>query len=124
MECRTGKPVELSFFPVPNIDEVQFGTAINKAFGTEVAKDLGMGEYKPGSTIRTYLVQYCNIYWAKKASGVCVVIIASRQDGGCTHAQVNQYPRPTEIEIESSPRTPAFVFGRFLKTEGGCRARV
>ncbi|CAM9173274.1 unnamed protein product [Ectocarpus sp. 8 AP-2014] len=65
---RTGKPVEICFFPVPNLEEVQFGTATNKAFGTEVAKDLGMGEYKPGSTIRTYLVQYSNIYWAKKAS--------------------------------------------------------
>lgn len=64
---RTGKPVEVCFFPVPNIDEVQFGTSLNKAFGTEVAKDLGMGDYKPGSTIRTYLVQYSNVYWAKKA---------------------------------------------------------
>ena len=66
---RTGKPVEICFFPVPNIEEVQFGTALNKAFGTEVAKDLGMGDYKPGSTIRTYLVQYSNVYWAKKARG-------------------------------------------------------
>lgn len=72
IERRTGKPVELCFFPVPNIDEVQFGTSLNKAFGTEVAKDLGMGEYKPGSTIRTYLVQYSNIYWAKKVSEVSV----------------------------------------------------
>eukprot|EP00752_Nemacystus_decipiens_P009091 g8117.t1 len=74
---RTGKPVEISFFPVPNIDEVQFGTALNKAFGTEVAKDLGMGEYKPGSTIKTYLVQYSNVYWAKKLAdglgGTCWV---------------------------------------------------
>lgn len=68
---RTGKPVEICFFPVPNLEEVQFGTATNKAFGTEVAKDLGMDEYKPGSTIRTYLVQYSNIYWAKKASFWC-----------------------------------------------------
>lgn len=75
---RTGKPVEICFFPVPNIEEVQFGTALNKAFGTEVAKDLGMGDYKPGSTIRTYLVQYSNIYWAKKARGggatICFVL--------------------------------------------------
>lgn len=63
---RTGKPVEICFFPVPNLEEVSFGTATNKAFGIEVAKDLGMAEYKPGSTIRTYLVQYSNIYWAKK----------------------------------------------------------
>lgn len=78
MERRTGKPVEISFFPVPNIDEVQFGTALNKAFGTEVAKDLGMGEYKPGSTIKTYLVQYSNIYWAKKASFFSVCVVVSR----------------------------------------------
>lgn len=71
---RTGKPVEISFFPVPNIDEVSFGTATNKAFGTEVAKDLGMAEYKPGSTIRTYLVQYSNIYWAKKVLGGSVLV--------------------------------------------------
>lgn len=65
---RTGKPVEVCFFPVPNIDEVSFGTALNKAFGVEVASDLGMDGYKPGSTIRTYLVQYSNVYWAKKVS--------------------------------------------------------
>ncbi|CAM9842669.1 unnamed protein product [Ectocarpus sp. 12 AP-2014] len=36
-----------------------------------------MDEYKPGSTIRTYLVQYSNIYWAKKLAdglgGTCWV---------------------------------------------------
>lgn len=58
--------MEVCFFPVPNVDEVTFGTPTNKAFGAEVAVDLGMGEYKPGSTIRTYLVQYSNVYWAKK----------------------------------------------------------
>lgn len=67
--------MEISFFAVPNIDEVSFGTAINKAFGTEVAKDLGMGEYKPGSTIRTYLVQYSNIYWAKKVCKEGLVLV-------------------------------------------------
>lgn len=65
--------MEVCFFPVPNIDEVTFGTPTNKAFGTEVAVDLGMGEYKPGSTIRTYLVQYSNVYWAKKVRYILLV---------------------------------------------------
>lgn len=88
--------MEICFFPVPNIEEVSFGTAINKAFGTEVAKDLGMGEYKPGSTIRTYLVQYSNIYWAKKVRGLCscvcvrVCSYACRLYVVCNHTTVDR----------------------------------
>ncbi|CAM9677463.1 unnamed protein product [Choristocarpus tenellus] len=79
---RTGKPVEINFFPVPNIDEVQFGTATNQLFGKEVAIDLGMGEYKPGSTIRTYLLPFSNVYWAKKlAEGLGGTVWVVTTDG-------------------------------------------
>ncbi|CAM9475372.1 unnamed protein product [Discosporangium mesarthrocarpum] len=79
---RKGKPVEVCFFPVPNFDEVKFGTPTNQAFGKEVAKDLGMGEYKPGSTIRTYLVEFSNVYWAKKlADGLGGTVWVATTDG-------------------------------------------
>ncbi|CAN0030726.1 unnamed protein product [Scytosiphon promiscuus] len=91
----TGKPVEISFFPVPNLEEVQFGTATNKAFGTEVAKDLGMEEYKPGSTIRTYLVQYSNIYWAKKAS--TAGLLADGLGGTCWVATSDGLKKDTSV---------------------------
>lgn len=56
----------LLLFPsVPNIDEVSFGTALNAKWGKEAAINLGMPPYKPGSLMRTYLIQFSNVYWAK-----------------------------------------------------------
>ncbi|CAM9234552.1 unnamed protein product [Sphacelaria rigidula] len=95
---KTGKPVEVCFFPVPNIDEVAFGTATNKAFGIEVAADLGMGEYKPGSTIRTYLVAYSNVYWAKKlADGLGGVVWVVTSDGLKKDASVIKKPGKAKL---------------------------
>eukprot|EP00544_Gedaniella_sp_CCMP2646_P007005 CAMPEP_0202479946 /NCGR_PEP_ID=MMETSP1361-20130828/126_1 /ASSEMBLY_ACC=CAM_ASM_000849 /TAXON_ID=210615 /ORGANISM="Staurosira complex sp., Strain CCMP2646" /LENGTH=293 /DNA_ID=CAMNT_0049107321 /DNA_START=43 /DNA_END=924 /DNA_ORIENTATION=- len=70
------KNIEVQFPPVPNLDEVRFGTPLNKKFGTDVvAKDLKVvGGYKPGSDVSRYLVSYSNVYWAKK--------IASATSGG------------------------------------------
>ncbi|KAG5177821.1 immunophilin [Tribonema minus] len=64
--AKVGRPVEVLFPCVPNLDEVAFGTPLNQAFGKSVARDLGMPEYKPGSKIKTYLVQFSNVYWAKR----------------------------------------------------------
>jgi len=70
------KKIEVNFPPVPNVEEVRFGTPLNKKFGTSVvAKDLKFeGGYKPGSEISRQLIAYSNIYWAKK--------IASAAKGG------------------------------------------
>jgi hypothetical protein len=67
--CAAGKrKIEVNFPPVPNLEEVRFGTPMNKKFGTEViAKDLSIkGGYKPGSDVSRQLVGFSNVYWAKK----------------------------------------------------------
>lgn len=103
---KTGKPVEVCFFPVPNIDEVTFGTPTNKAFGTEVAVDLGMGEYKPGSTIRTYLVQYSNVYWAKKlADGLGGTVWIATADGLKKDSSVIKKPGKAKFCNLKKPET-------------------
>jgi hypothetical protein len=48
------------------IAQVAFGTVLNQSFGKEAAIDLGMPEYKPGSKIKTYLIPFSNVYWAKR----------------------------------------------------------
>mmetsp|Transcript_16724 Transcript_16724/g.22115 ORF Transcript_16724/g.22115 Transcript_16724/m.22115 type:complete len:341 (+) Transcript_16724:155-1177(+) len=58
--------VEVYFNPVPNLDEVKFGTPLNQAFGIEIANDLGAPEYKPGSLVKRYLLEFSQLYWAKK----------------------------------------------------------
>jgi Domain of unknown function (DUF1995) len=70
------KRIEVNFPPVPNVDEVKFGTPLNQKFGTTiVAKDLNVvGGYKPGSDVSRNLIAYSNIYWAKR--------IASSVGGG------------------------------------------
>lgn len=62
------KNIEVNFPPVPNLDEVRFGTPLNKKFGTNVvAKDLRfVGGYKPGSDVSRNLVAYSNVFWAKR----------------------------------------------------------
>ena len=62
------KKIEVNFPPVPNVEEVRFGTPLNKKFGSNVvAKDLGIpGGYKPGSEISRQLIAFSNVYWAKK----------------------------------------------------------
>lgn len=65
------KKIEVQFPPVPNLEEVKFGTPLNQRFGKKViAKDLGIkGGYKPGSRVSRELVAYSNVYWAKKIAG-------------------------------------------------------
>ena len=63
--------MEVQFPPVPNVDEVKFGTPLNQKFGTNlVARDLKVkGGYKPGSKVSRNLLAYANIYWAKRLAG-------------------------------------------------------
>lgn len=72
--------IEVNFPPVPNLDEVRFGTPLNKKLGKDVvAKNLNIvGGYKAGSNISRNLVAYSNVYWAKQISSsikkpVCVL---------------------------------------------------
>ena len=63
--------MEVQFPPVPNVDEVKFGTPLNQKFGSQlVARDLKIrGGYKPGSNVSRNLLAYSNVYWAKKIAG-------------------------------------------------------
>jgi len=72
--------IEVNFPPVPNLDEVRFGTPLNQKLGKEVvAKNLQIvGGYKAGSNVSRNLVAYSNIYWAKQIASsmkkpVCVL---------------------------------------------------
>mmetsp|Transcript_6401 Transcript_6401/g.15173 ORF Transcript_6401/g.15173 Transcript_6401/m.15173 type:complete len:318 (-) Transcript_6401:1133-2086(-) len=63
--------IEVNLPSVPNLEEVRFGTPLNKKFGkTVVAKDLSVkGGYTPGSDISRQQLSYANIYWAKQIAG-------------------------------------------------------
>eukprot|EP00537_Pseudo-nitzschia_pungens_P004117 CAMPEP_0172378416 /NCGR_PEP_ID=MMETSP1060-20121228/69410_1 /TAXON_ID=37318 /ORGANISM="Pseudo-nitzschia pungens, Strain cf. cingulata" /LENGTH=306 /DNA_ID=CAMNT_0013106133 /DNA_START=567 /DNA_END=1487 /DNA_ORIENTATION=+ len=63
--------IEVNLPPVPNVEEVRFGTPLNQKFGkTVVAKDLKVqGGYFPGSDISRQQLSYANIYWAKQIAG-------------------------------------------------------
>jgi predicted CopG family antitoxin len=68
----SGKRImEVQFPPVPNVDEVKFGTPLNQKFGqSQLARDLKCkGGYKPGSKLSRNLLPYANIYWAKRIAG-------------------------------------------------------
>ena len=77
------KKIEVNFPPVPNVEEVRFGTPLNQKFGkTVVAKDLAVkGGYKPGSEVSRQLIAFSNVYWGKK--------IASSVGGGVLGKPVN-----------------------------------
>jgi len=63
--------IEVQFPPVPNLDEVRFGTPLNKKFGTTVvAKELKVkGGYAPGSDLARQQVAFANVHWAKQLAG-------------------------------------------------------
>jgi hypothetical protein len=62
--------IEVNFPPVPNVEEVRFGTPLNQKFGKQIAPDLKIqGGYTPGSNLSRQLIAYANIYWAKRIAG-------------------------------------------------------
>jgi len=59
--------MEVTFFPVPNPDEVKFGTPLNQRFGKKVAAELKMtSSAKSGVDVLVsrYLSEFSNHYWA------------------------------------------------------------
>lgn len=71
--------IEVNFSPVPNLDEVKFGTPLNQKFGKLVARDLNVPNgYKPGSNIARQQVGYANIYWAKQLAAAMNGIVGER----------------------------------------------
>jgi len=79
------KNIEVNFPPVPNVEEVKFGTPQNLKLGKNVvARDLKLPRgYVPGSYISRNLISYSNIYWAKK--------IAPSLGGGLLGKPVNVF---------------------------------
>lgn len=64
---RKHRLLEVSFPPVPNLEEVDFGTPLNKRFSTRVASALGArGGYRPGSLASRNQVSFANLYWARQ----------------------------------------------------------
>ena len=56
--------IEVSFPPVPNLEEVDFGTAVNQQFSNEIRKELGVSGKAYGSDVRRNLVDFANHFWA------------------------------------------------------------
>lgn len=80
------RQIEVNFPPVPNVDEVRFGTPLNKKFGaTVVAKELKLpGGYFPGSDIARQQVAFANMYWAKKIASAVGGGLLGSGGGGVT----------------------------------------
>ena len=66
------RQIEVSFPSVPNLEEVDFGTPLNKKFGADVAKQLGVpGGYKPASLVSRNQIAFGNVFWARSiGSGI------------------------------------------------------
>lgn len=64
------KKLEINIPPVPNLDEVRFGTPLNRKFGINIiSKELNIpGGYVPGSDLSRQQVAFANMYWAKIVS--------------------------------------------------------
>jgi len=65
--------MEVSFPPVPNLEEVDFGTAVNQQFSNEIRAAMGVDGKEHGSSVRRNLVDFANHYWASRLSTLCGV---------------------------------------------------
>jgi hypothetical protein len=74
--------MEINFPPVPNLEEVQFGTALNMRFQQQIAKELGLADKRTYMSVKRDPVAYANAYWARKLAGACNsgAVIASTAD--------------------------------------------
>lgn len=59
------KCIEVLFDPVPNLDEVAFGTAMNKKFRLEVSAELQVPDYATNRGGPSTL-EWSNLYWASR----------------------------------------------------------
>ena len=62
--------VEVNFPPVPNLEEVDFGTALNQQFAIEVREALGMEDQKYKIEVRRSLIDFANLYWSRALAAV------------------------------------------------------
>ena len=60
--------MEVRFDCVPNLEEVQLGTALNQQFSLELREELGLADVKYKTEVRRNLVDWANHYWASKLS--------------------------------------------------------
>ena len=79
--------IQVEFPPVPNVEEVKFGTPLNLKFGkTTVARDLKVkGGYKPGASIWSILQgqitrthQVCRFKYFQKLGGVLQCVLGQK----------------------------------------------
>lgn len=69
--------LEVCFPCVPNVEELAYGTALNQAFGYQVADTLGMrDDGRSYRLVKTYLQSFANVYW------VCALAPALLRKGG------------------------------------------
>ncbi|GAB0494473.1 hypothetical protein MMPV_005767 [Pyropia vietnamensis] len=69
--------MEVCFPCVPNVEELAYGTALNQAFGFQVADTLGMrDDGRSYRLVKTYLQSFANVYW------VCALAPALLRQGG------------------------------------------
>lgn len=115
------KRIEVNFPPVPNVEEVKFGTPLNQKFGkTVVSKDLKVqGGYVPGSDISRNLIAFSNVYWSKRIAssvgggvlgGRPVTVLSSepvtfsqiKDKGGVADARPLQWNRAADMKKASA----------------------
>ena len=103
--------IEVNFPPVPNVDEVRFGTPLNQKFGkTVVAKDLkSKSGYKPGSEVARQLMAFSNMYWAKR--------IAPSVGGGLMGRAVTVVS-PEQVDFSDIQSKGAIADARPLRLSG------
>lgn len=61
--------MEVTFPPVPNLEEVDFGTALNFQFSKEIREEMGILDVKMKTEVRRALVDWANLHWARRLSG-------------------------------------------------------
>ncbi|KAJ8903874.1 hypothetical protein NDN08_000407 [Rhodosorus marinus] len=57
------RTLEISFPPVPNVDEVKFGTKLNSMFGEDIARYFRIEDEKK---VKRYMIEFANFYWASR----------------------------------------------------------
>ncbi len=60
------KRMEVRIDPVPNLEEVDLGTALNQQFSFEIRAELGLADKAYKTEVRRNLVDWANHHWALK----------------------------------------------------------
>lgn len=61
---RGDQKLEICFPPVPNVDEVKFGTRLNSMFAEDISVYLKMEDDL--KKVKRYLIEFSNAYWAAR----------------------------------------------------------